>query len=64
MVFLGIPRVLEGTLSPHLEGSNESSDEDDWDVYEEYLCGTRINVNVRQVFPKGFDPMLCTDETK
>ncbi|TBU29048.1 hypothetical protein BD311DRAFT_662034 [Dichomitus squalens] len=55
----GVPRILEGTLPPHLEGPNVwGSDEDDWGVYEEYLCGTRINVNVRQVFPKDFDPVL------
>ncbi|KAI1788490.1 hypothetical protein LXA43DRAFT_1025374 [Ganoderma leucocontextum] len=63
----GVPRILEGTLPPHLEGpdaNTSSPDEDDWEVYEEYLRGTRINVNVRQVFPKGFDPMLDVDETK
>ncbi len=32
-------------------------------MYEEYLRGTRINVNVRQVFPKGFDPTLRANET-
>ncbi|KAI0637376.1 hypothetical protein C8Q77DRAFT_1097243 [Trametes polyzona] len=48
----GVPRILEGTLPPHLEGGDEA----DWEIYEEYLRGTRINVNVRQVFPKGFDP--------
>ncbi|EIW60838.1 uncharacterized protein TRAVEDRAFT_36424 [Trametes versicolor FP-101664 SS1] len=46
----GVPRILEGTLPSHMEGG------DDWDIYEEYLRATRINVNVRQVFPKGFDP--------
>ncbi|KAI0831750.1 hypothetical protein BC628DRAFT_1349622 [Trametes gibbosa] len=48
----GVPRILEGTLPPHFEGGEET----DWDVYEEYLRSTRININVRQVFPKGFDP--------
>ncbi|KAM5542586.1 hypothetical protein V8D89_003547 [Ganoderma adspersum] len=63
----GVPRILEGTLPPHLEGPDASpsnSNEDDWDVYEEYLRGTRINVNVRQVFPKGFDPILDAKEIK
>ncbi|KAI0747634.1 hypothetical protein C8Q80DRAFT_687787 [Daedaleopsis nitida] len=50
----GVPRILEGTLPPHLEGTSDS--EIDWELYEEYLRCTRINVNVRQVFPKGFDP--------
>ena len=52
MMVAGVPRILEGTLPPHLE-ANESGD---WAVYEEYLRSTRINVNVRQVFPRGFDP--------
>ena len=33
-------------------------DPSDWHLYEEYMRTTRINVNVRQVFPKGFDPHL------
>ncbi|RPD59157.1 hypothetical protein L226DRAFT_553635 [Lentinus tigrinus ALCF2SS1-7] len=49
----GVPRILEGTLPPHLEGGSDA----DWEYYEEYLRGTRINVNVRQVFPKGFNPL-------
>jgi len=48
----GVPRILEDTLPPHLEASGE----DEWNVYEEYLRTARINVNVRQVFPRGFDP--------
>jgi len=55
----GVPRILDGTLPPHFEGSQEDEDDpDDWDAYEEYLRTTRININVRQVFPKGFDPNL------
>lgn len=49
----GVPRILEGTLPPHLEDSREAGE---WTVYEEYLRNARINVNVRQVFPRGFDP--------
>lgn len=51
---LGIPRVLEGTIPPHLK--NPYSSDDRWLEYKRYLQTTRINVNVRQVFPKGFDP--------
>ncbi|RDB21008.1 Alpha-ketoglutarate-dependent dioxygenase alkB [Hypsizygus marmoreus] len=49
----GVPRILEGTLPSHLK-----SMDDDWRPYEEYLRTTRINVNVRQVFPRGFKPDL------
>lgn len=51
LVHLGIPRVLENTLPPHL-----ASGIDEWKPYEEYMRTTRINVNVRQVFPIGFVP--------
>lgn len=51
----GIPRILEDTLAPHFEVGDADSD---WRVYEEYLRTTRININVRQVFPKGFNPTL------
>jgi alkylated DNA repair protein alkB homolog 1 len=51
--FTGIPRILESTLPQHLE---VGGDDPEWTKeYEEYLRTTRINVNVRQVFPKGFD---------
>ncbi|KAI0350246.1 hypothetical protein OH77DRAFT_1593714 [Trametes cingulata] len=59
----GVPRILEGTLPPHLDGADEAEDVD-WEVYEEYLRGTRINVNVRQVFPKGFDPTAGLAQVK
>ena len=52
---LGIPRILEGTLPPHLHGSEDDGDE--WPTYQCYLQRTRININVRQVFPKGFNPL-------
>ena len=50
----GVPRILEDTLPPHLH--SESVNDPDWKVYEEYMSTTRINVNVRQVFPRGFSP--------
>ncbi|KAF9559126.1 hypothetical protein CPC08DRAFT_666668, partial [Agrocybe pediades] len=54
----GVPRILEGSLPPHLKSSALEDDAlaREWQPYEEYLSTTRINVNVRQVFPKGFDP--------
>ncbi|KAL0071535.1 hypothetical protein AAF712_001392 [Marasmius tenuissimus] len=49
----GVPRILENTLPRHMVGS---IDDTEWKPYEDYLHSTRINVNVRQVFPKGFNP--------
>ncbi|KAG2020343.1 hypothetical protein CC2G_005698 [Coprinopsis cinerea AmutBmut pab1-1] len=46
----GVPRILEETLPPHLQG-----DSDDWRPFARYMKTTRINVNVRQVFPMGFN---------
>lgn len=64
----GVPRILENSLPEHLERASSSSSpvqqsmkeggDDDWAPYAEYMKTTRINVNVRQVFPKGFDPAL------
>ncbi|KAJ3794456.1 hypothetical protein GGU11DRAFT_844539 [Lentinula aff. detonsa] len=51
----GVPRILENTLSPHLA---DIVDEPDWSIFKNYMDSTRININVRQVFPKEFDPGL------
>ena len=56
----GVPRILENTLPPHFDVLEE--DPQDWKFYEEYLRTTRININVRQVFPKGFDPQFESDQ--
>jgi len=57
----GVPRILENTLPQQFE---VSSDDIEWtEEYEEYLRTTRINVNVRQVFPKGFDPGASIEST-
>ncbi|KAI5124529.1 hypothetical protein M0805_003053 [Coniferiporia weirii] len=50
----GVPRILEGTLPIYLQPMSE--DGSDWAAFGRYLQTTRINVNVRQVFPKDFDP--------
>ncbi|KAJ6596809.1 hypothetical protein DFH09DRAFT_1132793 [Mycena vulgaris] len=52
--FHGVPRILENTLPCHLAAQ---LDEPQWAPFAEFLGTTRININVRQVFPKGFDPM-------
>jgi alkylated DNA repair protein alkB homolog 1 len=51
----GVPRILEHTLPPHFD---DAGDDVGWKYYAEYLLTTRININVRQVFPKGFCPKL------
>ncbi|KAF9053611.1 hypothetical protein BDZ89DRAFT_1056195 [Hymenopellis radicata] len=48
----GVPRILENTLPPHLSDTVDLA----WTPYAEYMETTRINVNVRQVFPKDFVP--------
>ncbi|KAJ6547479.1 hypothetical protein B0H19DRAFT_954661 [Mycena capillaripes] len=49
--FHGVPRILENTLPAHLAAQ---LDEPQWTPFSEYLETTRININVRQVFTKGF----------
>ena len=53
----GVPRILEGTLPAHL-GECIRADDESWLPYARYMDTTRININVRQVFPKGFNPDL------
>ncbi|KAF9246112.1 hypothetical protein BU15DRAFT_58241 [Melanogaster broomeanus] len=61
----GVPRILDNTLPEHFSrspdddgggGGADGGDITDWEPYKGYMQATRINVNVRQVFPKGFDP--------
>ncbi|KAF5391429.1 hypothetical protein D9757_002030 [Collybiopsis confluens] len=51
----GIPRILENTLPSYMK---EMTD-DGWAPFRAYMESTRININVRQVFPKGFTPALA-----
>ncbi|KAH8117431.1 hypothetical protein DFH11DRAFT_1575015 [Phellopilus nigrolimitatus] len=51
----GVPRILEGTLPRHLQPSEVR--DPDWNAFGQYLQTARININARQVFPKGFDPL-------
>ncbi|KAF8557347.1 hypothetical protein OG21DRAFT_1494924 [Imleria badia] len=53
----GVPRILESTLPEHFAQPPDGDEEMiDWEPYKDYTCNARININVRQVFPKGFDP--------
>ncbi len=54
-----MPRILEGTFPDHLgPGAHDDGEEDNWAPFGHYLKTTRININVRQVFPTGFEPPL------
>ena len=50
----GVPRILEGTAPQHLALDVDNSG--DWEPYGQYIRTTRINLNVRQVFPRNFRP--------
>lgn len=54
----GVPRILEGTLPTYLDESAAVT-AGTWAPYARYMQTTRININVRQVFPRGFDPRLA-----
>ncbi len=62
--FHGVPRILEGSCPEYLLqccGVDDGGDGDsEWESYADFLKTTRINVNVRQVFPKGFDPTTAS----
>ncbi|KAL7308288.1 hypothetical protein PS15m_012155 [Mucor circinelloides] len=46
----GVPRILENTLPDYM--LPENVDDEDWKIYGDYMKTTRINLNIRQVFPK------------
>ncbi|KAK4511975.1 uncharacterized protein ATC70_003974 [Mucor velutinosus] len=46
----GVPRILENTLPEYM--LPEFVDDEDWKVFGDYMKTTRINLNIRQVFPK------------
>ncbi|KIY50920.1 hypothetical protein FISHEDRAFT_38493 [Fistulina hepatica ATCC 64428] len=50
----GVPRILDDSLPPSLAPCEDS--DPDWTPYGEYMSAARININVRQVFPVGFNP--------
>ncbi|GJE98122.1 alpha-ketoglutarate-dependent dioxygenase AlkB [Phanerochaete sordida] len=56
----GVPRILEDTCPTYLlQGhTGQDGEGDEWKPYADYMRNARINVNVRQVFPRGFDPGL------
>ncbi|KAG2157390.1 hypothetical protein DEU56DRAFT_17757 [Suillus clintonianus] len=54
----GVPRILEDTLPDHFSLNLDGEGFPSWTPYELYMRTTRININVRQVFPKEFDPGL------
>lgn len=60
-IFKGVPRILDGTLPACLQPSG--NDNDEWTPFGQYLQTTRINVNVRQVFPKGFNPLEASTDS-
>lgn len=47
---LGVPRILENTLPDYM--LSESVDDEDWKIFGDYMKTARINLNIRQVFPK------------
>lgn len=51
-----VPRILNGTLPTHLL---EDDEDENWEPYAQFMSTTRININVRQVFPRGFDPDIA-----
>ncbi|GAA5815660.1 hypothetical protein MFLAVUS_009173 [Mucor flavus] len=51
--FHGVPLILENTLPDYLSNKNEYSDSPDWKLFGDYMSTSRINLNIRQVYPKG-----------
>jgi hypothetical protein len=48
----GVPRILGNTSPSYFRARDDNTD---WVPYAEYIHTARININVRQVFPKGVE---------
>lgn len=51
--FHGVPRILENSLPDYLK---PTADEEDWAPYGDFMQTTRINLNIRQVYPTSSTP--------
>ncbi|KAG1756489.1 uncharacterized protein EDB91DRAFT_1092931 [Suillus paluster] len=58
----GVPRILEDTLPNHFFLNLDDEGCSSWTPYELYMRTSRVNINVRQVFPKGFVPNLQVEK--
>jgi len=56
--FHGVPRILEEQEAPTFLTEEEPG----WRAFAQYIKSTRININVRQVFPPGYS--LARSETQ
>lgn len=52
-MLLGVPLILENTLPDYLSNNNEYADSPDWKLFGDFMDTSRINLNIRQVYPKG-----------
>ncbi|OAD78707.1 hypothetical protein PHYBLDRAFT_99020, partial [Phycomyces blakesleeanus NRRL 1555(-)] len=50
--FHGVPKIIEDTLPAYLSPQTAFTDTPDWEPFGTYMQTSRINLNVRQVFPK------------
>jgi alkylated DNA repair protein alkB family protein 1 len=46
-VILGVPKIIKGSLPDYMA----HCDDPKWPLYAKYMSTTRINLNIRQVFP-------------
>ncbi|KAI9474147.1 MAG: hypothetical protein EXX96DRAFT_580753 [Benjaminiella poitrasii] len=60
----GVPRILDGTLPNYLSPDGYYEDAPDWKLYGEYMTTTRINLNIRQVFPNNKEESANEQEKK
>ncbi|KAG1236466.1 hypothetical protein G6F68_005948 [Rhizopus microsporus] len=51
--FHGVPLIIEGSLPDYLSNNNEYSDSPDWKLFGDFMSTSRINLNIRQVYPPG-----------
>ncbi|KAG1081807.1 hypothetical protein G6F42_022816 [Rhizopus arrhizus] len=50
--FHGVPLIIENTLPDYLSNNNQYDDAPDWKLFGDFMSTSRINLNIRQVYPK------------
>jgi len=49
---IGVPLIIENTLPDYLSNNNQYDDAPDWKLFGDFMSTSRINLNIRQVYPK------------
>lgn len=53
MLDTGVPLIMQDTLPDYLSNNNQYDDAPDWKLFGDFMSTSRINLNIRQVYPRN-----------